>query len=78
MSYQPMEPMDTKLCVLRELNLIQSPATYIQTEICTIIAQNRQAFDGICDDPVQRQAAVDANMDKVRRPILIDKLEDCP
>ncbi len=73
----PMEPMDTKLCVLLQLQLINSTTTYTQTEICGIISNNQSSFDAIYNNPVSRQAARNEFLDEAKRIIVVDKQEDC-
>ena len=74
-----MEPMDTYLCVLLDLNLTTSSpvSPYTQTQICGIISDNQTSFDGIYNDPAARQAAKDEFMDEARRIIVFDKEQDC-
>lgn len=72
-----MEPMDSYLCVLLELNLIQANTTYQQSAICDAIANNQTDFDDIYNDPVALQAARDKYMGTAQVISVVDKREDC-
>jgi hypothetical protein len=72
-----MEPMDTKLCVLLELNLINASVVYTQTQICSIIANNQTAFDTIYNDPVARADARNTYLGTAQIIDVQNKSEDC-
>lgn len=73
----PMEPMDTKICVLLELNLVNATTAYTQTQICTIISSNQTSFDAIYNDPVARLAARNKYLTTSQNIVVYDRTEDC-
>ncbi len=73
----PMEPMDTYLCVLLKLDLINPAVVYTQVQICGIIAANQTDFDTIYNNPVSRQAARTQYLSTASMIDVIDKDEEC-
>ena len=73
----PMEPMDTYLCVLLQLSLINPAVVYTQVQICGIIATNQTDFDNIYNNPVARLTARTQYMSTASLIEIIDKDDDC-
>lgn len=72
-----MEPMDTYLCVLLELTLINDTTAYTQRQICKIITANQTAFDEVYDNPVARANARNTYLSTAQSIVVYDKTEDC-
>lgn len=72
-----MEPMDSYLCVLLDLQLINSTAVYTQSQICSIIVANQTDFDNIYNNPTALNAARTQYMGTAQVIEVIDKAEDC-
>ena len=73
----PMEPMDTYLCVLLDLNLINATTTYTQSEICSTIASNQTSFDAIYNNPAARMNARTTYLSTAQMIDVRDKRGDC-
>lgn len=74
---QPMEPMDSYLCILLSINVITSTRTYTQQQICAYVAQNQTYINTVMGDPVQLAAVRLQYMSEAQLIVVLDKTEEC-
>lgn len=75
---QPMEPMDSYLCILLSIDVITTSRAYTQQEICGYVAQNQTYVNSVMSDPVALKQVQDEYMTDAQNVEVIDKQEDCP
>lgn len=73
----PMEPMDSYLCILLDLHVINSSTQYTQTQICAYVAQNKTHIDNIMGDPPALAAIRSQYLQEAQSIIVLNKAEDC-
>lgn len=73
----PMEPMDSYLCILLQLHVINSSTTYTQAQICSYVAQNQTYVDDIMGDPPALAAVRNQYLQEAQTIVVLDKQEDC-
>ena len=74
---QPMEPMDSYLCILLSIDVISSDKQYTQTQICVYVAENQTQIDNIMNNPQQLAAVRYEYMSEAQSIVVLDKTEDC-
>jgi len=74
---QPMEPMDSYLCILLSIDVIGTSRPYSQQEICAYVAQNQTTIDNIMNSPPQLASVRHQYLAEAQGIVVIDKTEDC-
>ncbi len=74
---QPMEPMDSYLCILLSIDVISPTRTYTQQQICAYVAQNQTQIDNIMSSPVQLFSVRQQYLTEAQNIVVLDKTEDC-
>lgn len=74
---QPMEPMDSYLCILLSMDVITSTRPYTQQQICAYVAQNQTQVNYIMSHPVELEAVRQQYLAEAQSIVVLDKSEDC-
>lgn len=73
----PMEPMDSYLCILLDLKVINSSTQYTQAQICSYVAQNQTYINDIMSDPPALAAIRNQYLTEAQSIVVLNKAEDC-
>lgn len=74
---QPMEPMDTYLCILLSIDVISTSQTYTQTQICGYVNEYQTTINNVMSDPVKLHGVRTQYMQDAQSIIVINKSENC-
>lgn len=74
---QPMEPMNTYLCILLSINVITTSQTYTQAQICTYVAENQTTITNVMSDPAKLYSVRSQYMQDAQSIIVVNKTENC-